>query len=122
MTGQREFTILFVEDDSGVRASTEEVLEKNGFRLLVAKDGEEALRLLEENDVQVLFTDVVMPGLDGIALAQEAKLLQPDIQVMFMTAYYSRAADAARLGKILFKPLRAAELVEALHSLMKAEP
>jgi two-component system, cell cycle sensor histidine kinase and response regulator CckA len=93
-----QFTILFVEDDTGVRASTEQLLASKGFRLLVASDGQEALRLLADHRVDVLFTDIVMPDLDGIALAKQAKRLQPDLKIMFMTAYYSRAAEATELG------------------------
>ena len=115
------FRILFVEDDSGVRSSTEAVLAAHGFDLLVAKEGFEALRLLARHRVQALFTDIVMPGLDGIALARQAKLLQPDIKILFMTGYYARAHDAAPLGRILFKPVRQWALVEALHSLNGTE-
>jgi two-component system, cell cycle sensor histidine kinase and response regulator CckA len=116
-----QFTILFVEDDTGVRASTEQLLATKGFRLLVASDGKEALRLLAENHVDVLFTDIVMPDLDGIALAKQAKRLHPDLKIMFMTAYYSRAAEATELGYLLFKPVRHAQISEALERLTAAE-
>jgi two-component system cell cycle response regulator CpdR len=60
----------------------------------------------------VLFTDIVMSGLNGIELANRAKMQQPDIKIMFMTAYYSRAAEAQQLGKLLFKPVRGREIIE----------
>ncbi len=116
-----EYTILFVEDDEGVRESTELILAAAGFRLLVAKDGGEALRLLAENDVDVLFTDIVMPGISGIELARLAKERQPDIKVMFMTAYYPRGEDAEALGKLMFKPVRAGRMVEELTGLISSE-
>lgn len=117
------YTILFVEDDRTVRESTAEILTAKGFRMLVAQDGYEALRLLAENDVHVLFTDVVMAGLDGIELARKSKLLKPDLKIMFMTGYYSRAGDATRLGmgKLLFKPLRGEEIDIELRELLAAE-
>jgi DNA-binding NtrC family response regulator len=115
------FTILFVEDDTGVRDSTEQLLAAKGFRLLVASNGNQAIRLLAEHHVDVLFTDIVMPDLDGIALAKAAKRLRPDLKIMFMTAYYSRAAEATELGYLLFKPVRHAQITEALDRLTTAE-
>ncbi len=114
-----QYTILFVEDDPGIRASTEEVLRRRGFRLLVAADGYEALRLLADNQVDVLFTDIVMPGLDGISLAKQAKVLRPDLKIMLMTGYYSRAAEAAELGGLMFKPVREPQLMQALQQLLE---
>src|SRR5690348_6377873 len=99
------YTILFVEDDTLVRESTAQLLTARGFRLLVAENAYEALQIIAEQHVDVLFTDVVMHGIDGIALAKQAKLHQPDLKVMFMTAYYSRATEAMRMGKLLFKPV-----------------
>jgi DNA-binding NtrC family response regulator len=117
----RSYTILFVEDDSGVRGSTVEVLASRGFRMLVARDGYEAMQLLAENHVDVLFTDIVMPGIDGIALAKEAIRLNPDLKVMFMTGYYSRAMEAVQIGRLLFKPLRGDEIEQNLRELLRPE-
>src|SRR5713226_3462521 len=98
-------TILFVEDDTDVRESTARLLASKGFRLLVAQDGYEAQRLIAAHDVDVLFTDIVMHGPNGIQLAKQAKQFNPDLKIMFMTGYYSRAWEAASLGTLLFKPL-----------------
>jgi CheY-like chemotaxis protein len=114
-------TILFVEDDTPVREITAQLLTGKGFRLLVADNGYEALRLIAEQHVDVLFTDIVMYGMDGIELALQAKLHQPDIKVMFMTAYYSRASEATQLGKLLFKPVRGVQLEAELLELLAAE-
>lgn len=112
------FTVLFVEDDEGVRETTTAVLAAHGIRLLVAVGGYEALDLIAREHIDVLFTDIVMPGLNGIELAKRAKIQQPEIKIMFMTAYYSRAAEAQQLGKLLFKPLRAREIIEELDELL----
>ena len=112
------YTILFVEDDDGVRESTAAILASSGFRLLVAQSGEEALQLLDHGHIDVLFTDVVMPGLNGIELAKQAKQLRPDLKIMFMTAYYSRAAEAMEVGKLLFKPVRDAQILAGLAELL----
>ncbi len=111
-------TILFVEDDSGVRDATAEILSAHGFRMLVAAGAHDALRLIAENHVDVLFTDIVMPEMNGIELARRARLHQPDLKLIFMTGYYSRAAEAMQLGKLLFKPLRAEEIEAELEELL----
>ena len=115
------FTVLFVEDDVAVRIATAELLASKGFHILVAPDGATALRLLAEHPVDVLFTDVVMPDLDGITLVRQAKRLRPDLKVMLMTGYYSRAAEAQKLGKLLFKPVRGDQLEAELRGLARAE-
>lgn len=112
------YTILCVEDDDGVRASTEAILKQAGFHPLVAKDGEEALHLLAENKVDVLFSDVVMPGISGTELAQQVRQRYPDVKIMLMTGYYSRAAEAVTLGKLMFKPLRESLMIEELTNLL----
>ena len=112
------YTILFVDDDDNVRASTEAILRDAGFRMLVAKDGAEALQLLEENEVHVLFSDLVMPGISGTELARRVRQQYPDVKIMLMTGYYSRAAEAVKLGKLMFKPLRGSLMIEELTSLV----
>ena len=113
-------TILFVEDDAAVRESTAQLLASKGFRILVAPDGAAALRLLADNHVDVLFTDIVMHGLDGVALVKRVKEMKPDLKIMFMTGYYSRAAEAEKLGKLLFKPVRGDRLEAELRELVHA--
>ena len=114
-------TILFVEDDSHARASTAEILARHGFAMLVASGGEEALRLLENRKIDLLFTDIVMPGMDGVELARRARQRQPEVKILFITGYYSRGAEAARVGKLVYKPIRETQLEQAIRSLI-AEP
>ncbi len=87
-----------------------EALAARGFRVLTTDDGYEALRLLAQEHVDVLFTDLVMPDLDGVELVKQARLLRPDLRVIMETGYASRAKEAASLGKLLFKPLRADQI------------
>ncbi len=114
----QRFTILLVDDDDLVRSSLMGLLEAHDCRVLVAASGAEALHLLAQNHVDVLFTDIIMPDLDGIALAKEAKRLHPDLHIMFATGYYSRAAEAEALGTLLFKPIRDGELGAILASVL----
>jgi two-component system cell cycle response regulator CpdR len=113
-----EFAVLFVDDDDLVRAPVAELLRLCGLRVLAASGAAEALAILEREHVDALFTDVVMPDMDGIELAKRAQALRPGIRVLFATAYYSRAADASRMGKVLFKPVRAHQLEDAVDDLL----
>lgn len=106
----RAFTVLFVDDDHQVREPIVEALRARGLRVLSADSAIEAMRILGQESVDVPFTDIVMPDQDGLELAKQAKLIRPNIQVVFATAYFSRAASAEKLGKLLFKPLRAEEI------------
>ncbi|NIJ09481.1 PAS domain S-box-containing protein [Sphingomonas vulcanisoli] len=86
-------TILVVEDDEDVRAYTVEILRELGYRILEAHDGASGLRLLERHGepIDLLFTDVVMPGMSGAELAAAARLAQPDLRVLFTSGYTRNA-------------------------------
>jgi two-component system, cell cycle response regulator CpdR len=114
----RTFTVLFVDDDDLVRAPLAALLKLHGVRVLTATSAIEAISILTRERADVLFTDIVMPDQDGIELAKHAKKLQPDLRIMFATGYFSRAASAERLGKLLFKPLRADEVQAALDDVL----
>ena len=111
-------TILFVEDDQPVRNVITEALAARGFRVLATDSAYEAMQLLAQEHIDVLFADIVMPGLNGIELAKQAKALHPDLRIILATGYYSRAEEARSVGKLLFKPLRADEVEAEILNLM----
>ena len=122
-------TILFVDDDRQVLRVMAEALTLKGFRVLTTDDGYEAMRLLAQEDVDVLFTDIVMPDVDGLQLVKHAKLLRPGLRVMLATGFGtlirasgfgSRANEAASLGKLLYKPLRADQIEDEIRALLAA--
>jgi PAS domain S-box-containing protein len=85
-------TILVVEDDAQVRTFVCDTLAELNYRVLRAEDAESALRLLEQSpDVDLLLTDVVLPGRNGKQLSDEAEKLRPGIRVLFMTGYSRNA-------------------------------
>ena len=88
-----EENVLVVEDDDDVRIYTVESLRELGYRVIEAHDGTSALRLLErqETPISLLLTDVVMPGMSGRELADEARARQPDLKVLFTTGYARNA-------------------------------
>jgi CheY-like chemotaxis protein len=86
-------TILVVEDDDDVRAYTVECLRELGYRVIEAHDGVSALRLLErqEEPLDLLFTDVVMPRMSGRELADAARERQPNLKVIYTSGYTRNA-------------------------------
>ncbi len=86
--GQGE-TVLVAEDDPSVRLLVKNVLERNGYRVLAAEDGVQALELArrESGRIDLLLSDVIMPGMNGRALRDALLLLYPGLRVLFMSGY-----------------------------------
>jgi CheY-like chemotaxis protein len=112
------FTVLFVDDDPQVRESIVDVLSLKGFRVLSTESPFEGLRVLTQEHVDVLFCDIVMPGMSGIELAKKARQLRPTLKILFATGYAARADEALHLGKIFFKPMRGHQVEAELCELM----
>jgi signal transduction histidine kinase/DNA-binding response OmpR family regulator len=88
----REEVILVVEDNEDVRSYSVTILRELGYKVLEAVDAETALQILEGTDrIDLLFTDVVLPGKNGRILADSAKLLRPALRVLFTTGYSRNA-------------------------------
>ncbi len=117
--------VLLVDDDELVRETIAAFLEEEGFRLLMAASGAEALALLAAGEtVDVLVTDLSMPGMDGIALIRAAQQRRPDLPALLLTGYAQEDAVLAVNGalsgtfSLLRKPVRGRELVDRLRTLM----
>ena len=82
-------TILLVEDDHDVRGYVAEILRELHYRVLEAHDADSALGLIDRNDVRVdlLLADLILPGMNGVQLAERVKARQPGARVLFMTGY-----------------------------------
>ena len=90
--GQTGECILVVEDDPDVRGYVVETLGGLGYDMLQAKSGEDALRVIDEyKGIQLLLTDVVMPGMNGRKLAEQAVQRYPELKVLYMTGYSRNA-------------------------------
>ncbi|HLG88560.1 MAG TPA: response regulator [Alphaproteobacteria bacterium] len=116
--GQKS-TVLFVEDDPLVRVTLGYFLPEDEFKTLVAESALEALRMLAEHHVDVLVTDLVMPGANGLDLAAQAKLLRPDLRIMFMSGYFSQAVQAEKVGPVMFKPILPREMESAIRQYLQ---
>jgi len=102
-------TILVVEDDPWVRVLTRDVLAGDGYRVLEAVDGPDALRVAAEHPgpIHLLLTDVMMPGMNGCELAAGLGPLLPGIKVMFMSAYdrdFLATSGLNLTGPVITKP------------------
>jgi hypothetical protein len=95
-------TVLVVEDDDALREITAELLQEAGYRVILAPDGEEALRECARNGgpPDLVITDVVMPRMTGRALSEQLRALGPRLRVLFMSGY----TDAAVLYQGLLEP------------------
>ena len=114
----RRATILVVDDDPLVRDYAEAVLADAGYAVLTAADGAAALRLLRDGSgVDLLFTDVVMPGLDGFEVARQARDASPGLKVLFTSGY---AAELNRADRLLKKPYRPHQLAEQVAAALRA--
>jgi nitrogen-specific signal transduction histidine kinase/CheY-like chemotaxis protein len=107
--------VLVVEDDAPVREIAVGFLSRLGYRVHQAADAESALRILRgEPDIELLFTDLALPGINGVALAQQARALRPDLGVLYTTGYASgsilEALPESEREALLPKPYRREEL------------
>jgi two-component system cell cycle sensor histidine kinase/response regulator CckA len=85
-------TVLVVEDAAALRELTKRLLETHGYTVVVARDAREAMRIFDENaSIDVLLTDVVMPGLSGPELTQELTARRPGLKVIYMSGYTDEA-------------------------------
>ena len=86
-------TILLVEDEDAVRSLARQVLEQQGFTVLEAKNGEEALEFVDQHRValHLLITDVVMPGMSGPEVAEHLGKQQPDLRILYISGYTDNA-------------------------------
>ncbi len=122
--GRHMGTVLLVEDDENVRRSTADALRELGYTVLTASDGPRALAVLRnERDVEVLFSDVVMPGgMSGVDLAHAARRVLPDLRVLLASGHLRNTPTRdgwATEFPFLAKPYRLVELSNRLQNLLR---
>ena len=112
-------TVLVVDDEEANRLTLERILVREKMRVIHAPDGRRALDALQGARVDLILTDLKMPGMDGMSLLRGAKELDEDIEVILMTAYgtVENAVEAMKDGAYDFitKPLRRSDIVRAVH-------
>jgi DNA-binding NtrC family response regulator len=110
--------ILVAEDDSSVRTFVFKALSLRGHDVATVDDGVQALEALEKEAFQLLVTDIVMPGLDGIALALRAGRDYPDLPILLMTGYSAERQRAHNLDRLairfILKPFTLQQICDAV--------
>ena len=117
--GQR---VLVVEDEQMVRNLVQDILERGGFEVLTAPDGEQALAILqaESRSIDLLLTDVVMPGMTGVELARQVRTSWPETPILYMSGYTNRALrESDPDADLLRKPFTVSELLQRVRAALR---
>jgi signal transduction histidine kinase/ActR/RegA family two-component response regulator len=123
--GAEGATVLVVEDDTRVRVSTVGALEELGYAPIPCASGEEAIELLtKRNDVRLVITDVVMPGMTGPQLVDRIAPRYPHIGILFVTGYVGEAGEAEQFAgyEVLRKPFTVSALARSVADAIERAP
>ncbi|MBT8342770.1 MAG: sigma-54-dependent Fis family transcriptional regulator [Desulfatitalea sp.] len=119
-------SILIVDDDQNVLQVLEARLLSSGFTILKAENGSDALRQLKETKIDLMISDMKMPGMSGMEVMTKARLLNPGLPIIFLTAYGTipDAVKAVKAGAVdyLAKPFDGRELVFKLRKVLESTP
>ena len=114
MTDLNAPRILLAEDEDAMRAYLARALTNAGYRVETVDRGTDAIPLLESEEFELLLSDIVMPEMDGIELAQRCAEISPRTKVMFITGFAAVSLRASReqpQAKVLSKPFHLRDLV-----------
>ena len=119
---QGNATILVVEDESALRQLAYETLTHEGYKVLQAENGVEALAVLEQEEVDLVLSDIIMPVMDGNVLVEKIRLLYPDMKIQLMSGYLNKedlpAGNEEIYDRLLGKPVEGAKLLNRIKSLL----
>ncbi len=118
-------SILVVEDNDLVRTLTAGILKRQNFEVVTAANPKEALEILEGKNFALMLSDVIMPGMSGIELAEKVKMSMPDIKVVFMTGYSEELIGREGLmdekATYIKKPFTLSDLLQKLANVLNAD-
>ncbi len=117
--------ILLVDDHKNTRVLVNELLSDAGYRVLEAKDGKEAMGLIEIGPIDLVMTDLKMPEMDGIQLTRAIRRIRPDLPIIVYSAYRfidtAPAALKAGANEYLAKPFLRAKIEQTVERLLKEQ-
>ena len=116
-------TILLVEDEEALREAACEFLQSRGYTVLVASDGTEAERICEQRNgaIDLMLTDLVMPGMDGIELSKVVTARYPAMRIIYMSGYVDRSIEGLSPGAVLLKkPFTLSALASTLRTVLES--
>lgn len=115
--------VLVVDDEADVLELCRRLLEREGYWVITAKDGQEAINKAREYPIDLLLTDIKMPGMSGLEIAQAMKAMDPNMVCITMTGYstMSTAIEALRLGvdEFVVKPFTPEELLSSINKALE---
>lgn len=121
--GEARPIILVVDDDEDVLDGTRGIVEALGYAVIAARSGAEALSIIRRDGIiDLLFTDISMPGIDGWELARRSKQIRPDLMVVYTTGFsFSPVPETPTpgYGPLLPKPWRPAQLDQILQTILR---
>jgi len=113
-----EIEVLYVEDNESVRDSTGAILNKFFKNLHIAVDGEEGLKLFEENSISLVITDINMPKMDGITMVEKMKKIDHDVDIIMISAHneigFIKRSEAIGVYTYLYKPIDLTILIDTV--------
>jgi CheY-like chemotaxis protein len=114
-------TVLLVEDRADVRGVARSMLESVGYQVLEASGGEQAIHIagLQAAPIDLLLTDIVMPGIDGTEVVERLMPSRPQMKIIFMSGYPGRLPLSPASAAYLQKPFTRAKLIEVLRQVME---
>ena len=115
--------ILVIDDEEMIRLVFKETLEELGHRVIVAANGSEALELAKQQDFDLVFLDLKMPGMDGAELFRQMKIIKPRLPVIIITGYPESDVMARALAHgpfgVMNKPFNESDVIEAVDNFLR---
>jgi len=119
----RKYSILIVDDENNVTKLLEKFLKKEGYNTLIASCGEEAIEIIDSHQVDIVITDIKMPGISGIELLRKIGDIDSSIKVILITAFATveTAVDALKMGAVdyITKPFNLEDVLASLEKIVK---
>jgi CheY-like chemotaxis protein len=116
--------VLVVDDQKFDRFLARRILEAHGFSVLEAEDGTEALKICRSSNqpISLVFTDIKMPGMNGLELAEALRLRHPEIKILFTSGYYLPRAGEITDGLLIEKGYSEESLIQKIHQVLNQQP
>lgn len=115
-------TILIVDDEEALSHLLNDMLSDEGYHVLEANNAARALGILKSTKVDLMISDIIMPGMSGFELEEKVNELYPQVKIQLVTGYSDQAQDDAVLHKkILYKPYQHFDILERVKNILQSD-